>query len=238
MLPEVESTNNYATARAHEGLARHGHAVFTTVQTAGRGQRGRAWLSEPGANLALSTVLQPPGHPAAAGFSLSCALALGTYRFVKSIAGEETSIKWPNDLYWRDRKAGGILLENALQGDRWKFAVAGIGLNLNQTSFAPDYGRAVSLRQITGRSFDPEAAARTLCTFLQEAYAEWAADAAAVLAAYNAVLFRRGEAVRLRCPGRVFEGLLLGVGPQGHLRVQTAVEETFSVGEVEWIFTS
>lgn len=234
----MESTNNYATARAHAGLARHGHAVFTAHQSKGRGQRGRAWLSQPGANLALSAVLQPPGHPQAAGFTLSAAIALGTYRFVKSVAGDETRIKWPNDLYWRDRKAGGILIENAVQGNGWKFSVAGIGLNLNQTAFEEGYGRAVSLRQITGRFFDPEAAARTLCTELQGVYSEWLADPGAVLEQYNAVLYGRGETVRLRSSGRLFPARILGVDARGYLQVATALEESFAVGEVEWVFTS
>lgn len=234
-LRTVDSTNNYATALVHAGMAQHGLAVLAHEQTKGKGQRNKQWRSEAGQNIALSLVLQPPGLAPSQLFLLSMAVALGSFRFVKSVAGSETTIKWPNDLYWRDRKAGGILIENILQGSQWRFAVAGIGLNVNQTAFDPSYGRAVSLRQITGRSFDVVEAARQLCAEVDTAFRQLAEGATDMVAAYNEQLFRRGQAVRFRREGRVFEATVERVDATGRLWVRHAVEEAFEVGDVEWV---
>jgi BirA family transcriptional regulator, biotin operon repressor / biotin---[acetyl-CoA-carboxylase] ligase len=115
-LQQVESTNNYATGMVHEGMAQHGMVVFANHQTKGKGQHNRTWLSEEGKNIAMSVILQPPGLALSQSFLISMATALGVQRFFAKYAGSETKVKWPNDLYWRDRKAGGILIENIVLG--------------------------------------------------------------------------------------------------------------------------
>ena len=129
ILTSVDSTNNYAMAMVQSGQASHGDAFFSWEQTAGKGQRGRHWQTGKGQNIALSVVLEPtaikPGHQ----FYLSVAVALACYDFFNAIAGPETFIKWPNDIFWRDRKAGGVLIENVFNGNTWRFAVVGIGIN-------------------------------------------------------------------------------------------------------------
>ena len=87
-------------------------------------------------------------------FPLSMAMALGAYDWFREKAGEEACIKWPNDLYWRDRKAGGILIENLWTAGHWQFAIVGMGINLNQRSFDPAVKNPLSLLQITGRTYD------------------------------------------------------------------------------------
>ena len=77
---------------------------------------------------------------------------LAAHDFFSHYVFNNAFIKWPNDLYWRDRKAGGILIENIIRGKDWQSAVAGIGININQTSFDPDITNAISLKQITGKS--------------------------------------------------------------------------------------
>ncbi|RYZ30418.1 MAG: biotin--[acetyl-CoA-carboxylase] ligase, partial [Chitinophagaceae bacterium] len=134
-LQQVESTNNYATGMVHEGMAQHGMVVFSHYQSKGKGQHNKTWLGEVGKNIAMSVVLQPPALALSQSFLISMATALGVQRFFSKYAGSETKVKWPNDLYWRDRKAGGILIENIVLGSEWKAAVIGIGVNINQTSF-------------------------------------------------------------------------------------------------------
>ncbi|RYZ21255.1 MAG: biotin--[acetyl-CoA-carboxylase] ligase [Chitinophagaceae bacterium] len=244
-LPQVDSTNNYATALAHAGMAEHGTAVLAEHQVAGKGQRHKAWTATPGANITMSLLLAPAELAAAPGpvrltadgaFRFSMAVALGTQRFFSRYAGEETFVKWPNDLYWRDRKAGGILIENILAGDQWKWAVVGLGVNINEEAFGPAAPRAVSLRQVTGRAWDVRALALELCASLEEAFAQLAADPASIVADYHSVLFGRGQTVRLRKDNRVFAAQVLGVTETGCLRVRHGVEEEFAVGEVEWVF--
>ena len=90
----------------------HGMAIFAREQTSGKGQRGKNWVSEKDANIVLSILLNPYPLGIQDQFKLSVCVSVSIYEFFSRYAGDETKIKWPNDLYWRDRKAGGILIEN------------------------------------------------------------------------------------------------------------------------------
>ncbi|MGZ3850443.1 MAG: biotin--[acetyl-CoA-carboxylase] ligase, partial [Flavisolibacter sp.] len=213
-LPTVDSTNNYAMGLVHAGMAQHGMAVFTHDQTKGKGQRGKNWASQAGNNIALSVILEPKGLHTAQVFLLSKALALGALEFFNSLVREPGRIKWPNDLYWRDRKAGGILIENLIQGGEWRFAVAGIGLNLNQTDFGELDKKAVSVKQITGKEGDPLSLSRELCRYLETSYHQLLENPQAIAAAYQAHLYKRGEKARFKKDNRQFEATVRRVTDQ------------------------
>ncbi len=241
VLDSVDSTNNYAMAQAYAGLARHGSAYFALQQTAGKGQRGNRWHTGTGENIALSVVLSPAPLELAAQFRLSAAVALACHDFFSAYAGEETAIKWPNDLYWRDRKAGGVLIENIIGSGpggtgRWKYAVAGIGININQTQFEAPLSRAVSLRQITGVRRELMPLAKELHQRVMERVeALHRRPFADILAEYNSRLFRRGQAVLLRKGNIEFETVIREVLPDGRLFSTDRIDNYFSFGEVEWI---
>jgi BirA family biotin operon repressor/biotin-[acetyl-CoA-carboxylase] ligase len=112
ILESVDSTNNYAMAKVRTGLAKHGDGYFAMAQVSGKGQRGKTWVTEPGTNIILTLVMQPSALQLTQQFQFSAAIALAVHDFFAFYAGDETTIKWPNDIYWRDRKAGGILIEN------------------------------------------------------------------------------------------------------------------------------
>ncbi len=236
-LESVDSTNNYAMALAAERKAQHGTLVFAHDQYAGKGQRGRTWTSTPGDNIILSVVLEPVALPLSAAFSLSAAVALACHDlFSRYASSEPTSIKWPNDLYWNDRKAGGILIENQLQGDRWLYAIAGMGININQVEFPPTARNPVSLRQITGRRFEAVALAKELGACLELRYTQLLQDGATpLIAAYNAVLYRRNDLVRLKKDNAVFTTRIEKVSPQGELITSDTLERRFTFGEIEWV---
>ncbi|HMX79677.1 MAG TPA: biotin--[acetyl-CoA-carboxylase] ligase, partial [Ferruginibacter sp.] len=154
ILEAVDSTNNYAMAQVHAGLANHGLAWFAQEQTAGKGQRGKRWQTGKGKNIAMSLVLEPERFGRVKPFLLSASIALACHAFFEKYAGPPTRIKWPNDLYWGDRKAGGILIENVYHGKNWKWAVAGTGININEDRFDPELINPVSLYQITGTQYN------------------------------------------------------------------------------------
>ncbi|MFA6609111.1 MAG: biotin--[acetyl-CoA-carboxylase] ligase, partial [Candidatus Paceibacterota bacterium] len=162
-LAVVESTNIYAMDLLQANLAGHGAAFFAHQQTSGKGQRGKSWTTEPGQNIALSVIIDVSFLTITRQFPLSSMVAAASYDFFSNYAGDETRIKWPNDIYWRDRKAGGILIENLVRGNNWQGAVAGIGINLNQTGFQASVRNPVSLKQITGKQYNPVEMARELC---------------------------------------------------------------------------
>lgn len=236
VLPSVNSTNIYAMAEVHAHMAKHGMVYFALEQTAGKGQRGKQWLSAIGENIMMSAVFSMGSRSPDQQFPFSAAVALGCYDFYKSYAGDEVSIKWPNDIYWRDRKAGGILIENLIQGGGWTWAVAGIGLNINQAKFDPAISRTpVSLLQITGRQSDLMEMTRKLCVFLENRWQQFLVRPDTLVEDYNQVLFQCGERVRLKKDNRVFEAKLLKVDPSGRLVVLTSIEEQFYHGEIEFV---
>ncbi|RYG40769.1 MAG: biotin--[acetyl-CoA-carboxylase] ligase, partial [Chitinophagaceae bacterium] len=113
-LDTVDSTNNYALTQLHAGLAQHGTTFFAHEQTAGKGQRGKTWLAEKNTAVIMSIVIDPFPLGLARQFQLSACIAVSAAEVFGTYAGEGTRIKWPNDLYWGDRKAGGILIENVI----------------------------------------------------------------------------------------------------------------------------
>lgn len=125
-------------------------------QSAGRGQRGTSWEAEAGANLLFSFSFRPEGIPAARQFALSEALALAVADALGAHTGD-VCVKWPNDIYYKERKICGMLLEHRLQGGAIERTLTGVGLNVNQSRFVSDAPNPVSLWQITGHCTDRSA---------------------------------------------------------------------------------
>ncbi len=236
-LTEVESTNIHAMERLQANLAAHGAVFFAHSQTAGKGQHGKSWLAEPGKNIAMSAIIDCSFLLLNQQFPLSVMVALASHDLFSKYAGDETFVKWPNDIYWRDRKAGGILIENQVRGSNWQSAVVGIGMNLNQTVFAPDLKNPVSLKQITGKSFDTVAVAKELCGYLEKRYNQLKnGEFKSLLVEYNRHLFKRGEKVRLKKEAVNFECLVKGVSSDGELEVVCGFfQNSYRFGEVEWV---
>jgi len=234
VLERVDSTNNYAMARIDDGLAKHGMTWFTEEQTAGKGQRGKTWASEKGKNIAMSLVLSPEQCKITSHFHLSSAVAVACFEFLQGYIDDENKIKWPNDLFWRDRKAGGILIENKLQGKIWKWAVVGIGINVNQTVFDRSLNNAVSLKQITGRTFNPVELAKELQALIMKRLDEQPGPEK-ILGQYNQHLYKKNNLVTLRKGGTRFDTVIKEVSSQGKLVTVDAIEREFDFGEVDWV---
>ena len=178
-LPLVDSTNIYAMAQIKDGLAKSGSCFRADFQTHGKGQHGRVWESTKGQNLLCTYILElkqldslkkwSPTHQ----IGFSAAIALGIRSFFDGYTNGDTKIKRPNDIYWRDRKAGGILIENLGRGTEWTWSVVGIGININQTVFSPDAPNPVSLKQITGRDWEILSLQKSLTKSLNATILEW-----------------------------------------------------------------
>ncbi|MCF0244119.1 MAG: biotin--[acetyl-CoA-carboxylase] ligase [Bacteroidaceae bacterium] len=152
-LAEIASTNSYVMENIGNYAAESVAVVFTESQTAGRGMGSNSWESEAGRNIAFSIVFHPTKVKPAEQFVISMAVSVAIVRVLQEMFAAEKnrfSIKWPNDIYWKDRKLGGILIENALKGSCIATSILGIGINVNQEKFLSDAPNPVSLKQITG----------------------------------------------------------------------------------------
>lgn len=167
--------------------------LYTGFQTAGRGQAGNGWESEEGKNL-LCSILLPPRKDL---FYLNVLVSVAVHKVIRSLLfersgllslSEAVSIKWPNDIYYGDKKIAGILIENAILGNEVKYSIAGIGLNVNQTTFVSSAPNPVSLKLISGKETDIDALMQALMAQIE---ALEAIDEAQIWAYYREHLYRR-----------------------------------------------
>jgi BirA family biotin operon repressor/biotin-[acetyl-CoA-carboxylase] ligase len=235
ILSIVESTNNYAMAKLHAALVGPGTCFQAVEQTAGKGQRGKIWQSTAGQNITLSIIL-PAFHHISYPFVESAALALSCYHFIKDLGVRNVSIKWPNDVYIGDRKAAGILVENVYRGTEWMSSVAGIGINVNQTEFTENAGKAISIKQATGQDHDIIVLGRCLhlkvMEFMNALYVKSPTE---IMEEYNSRLYKKGSTVKLKKGPQVFSTVIKEVSLSGELLTCDTLEQQFAVGEVEFL---
>ena len=241
-LTEVDSTNIYAMNQVKTNLAGHGAAYLAQKQWAGKGQMGKAWEAESGQNILLSVVLDPKklvfDGLALEPSVVSMLVAVGCFNFFITYAGDETRIKWPNDIYWRDRKAAGILIENSFRGPIWQWSIAGMGVNINQTEFGTGLQKAVSLKQMTGKTFQVPALAKELCSHI-EAALQMVVDKGpgTLLELYNNALYKKGEQVQLDIEGKKITATICRVLSNGHLEIETenGSKQSHALGAIQWL---
>ncbi len=155
LFPSIESTNTYAMQEGAKG-APHGSVYIAEEQTAGRGRGDHAWHSEPYTGIYVSILLRPR-LDAADGLWLSLSTCLAVQRAIENVTELVTDIRWPNDLLFKGRKAGGILMEMNADATRIRYAVIGIGVNVNQGKFPAELSsEATSLRLETDRQIARE----------------------------------------------------------------------------------
>ncbi|MGV3631507.1 MAG: biotin--[acetyl-CoA-carboxylase] ligase [Bacteroidota bacterium] len=214
----LESTNNYAANLHSEGKIEHGTVILAGNQTAGKGQRGAQWDSEPYKNLAFTCFLQHDNLAVQQHFYLNQVISLACAAFLNS-THPGFSIKWPNDLVYNTAKAGGILVENQLGGEHINSSIIGIGINLNQTDFG-SYN-ATSLQLLTGKSYDINESALLLCGQLNFWYNELKLGKLdKIRASYLEHLWLLNTVSRFRDDKGEFEGIITGTDESGQLLVQ------------------
>jgi BirA family biotin operon repressor/biotin-[acetyl-CoA-carboxylase] ligase len=170
----TDSTNDLIDRWAH-GSGPEGMVVFAETQNQGRGRLGRKWVSPPGSGLWFSVLLRPRMAPQAAT-QLTILSAVALARAIESETDLQPSIKWPNDIVFGNRKAGGILLELRAELDRIRHVVLGIGLNVcvPPEAWPPELQSiVVSLQDLTSQPIDRASLAATILSELNLAYLQW-----------------------------------------------------------------
>ncbi len=236
-FPELESTNSYCRDLIHNEEVPEGTVVHALTQTKGRGQGAKTWESEPGKNLTFSVILHPVFLNPADQFLLSMIASLAITGFLDNHIGG-ISIKWPNDIYVENKKTAGILIENSVMHNRIESSVMGIGVNVNQDKFSAGLTSAVSLRQITGKSFDLHQCLNSLCGEIARLYRLLRQGGhEEIKRNYTSMLYRLNEECTFRSSGREFSATPKGVDETGRLIVELpgGVKKHFSLQELEFL---
>ncbi len=221
-VSQTASTNTYLSRLA--ATLPGGTVIYTPCQTAGRGQKGNSWESEDGKNLTFSHLLKRPPVKARDQFYLSEAAAVAVVEALSAEAGDGFSVKWPNDVYWQDKKVCGMLLENSLDGSDIAHCIVGIGINVNQERFLSDAPNPVSLKGITGREHDLMALLKRVCSRIEQLVAGLADDNARNLlhGQYMASLYRNDGQLHPYedADGHRFMASVDGIAPDGTLTLR------------------
>jgi len=237
-IKEVDSTNTFLkTLLSNSKPLPEGTVIMAESQYAGRGQQQNKWHSEPGKNLTFSILLNPSFLPITDQFDLNRIVSLGVFDALEPYLGDKLKIKWPNDIYYDNRKLGGILIETHVQGSQIKNAIIGIGLNINQESFDPGAGNAVSLKQILHRDYDLRTILSEICGHIEAYYLNLKAGKFSfVRNTYLTRLYWLNEVKRFRSNDRVFEGIIRNVKDEGLLVVESSqVMQEFSLKQIEFL---
>lgn len=205
-IDETDSTNRWLREQGGEENV----VVWADYQTAGRGCGTNHWESERGKNLTFSMLLHPHDVPAQKQFRISRAISLALCKALGQHIGD-LSIKWPNDIYWRDGKIGGILIEVTLQGNKVKDCIIGIGLNINQRVFRSDAPNPVSMWQICEQETDCEQLLQEILQAFQEYMGKSNKDE------YQSMLYRRKGFHPYADKDGAFMAEIIDVEDDGHL---------------------
>ncbi len=238
-LSAIDSTNTYLKQLVKETLLQDETVVLTNRQLSGRGQIGNGWLSREGQSLTFSMFKAFDGMQTERQFMISMAVSLAIVKALKSFNVPQIAIKWPNDILSANRKIGGILIENVLEGSFIKYSIIGIGLNVNETDF-PNLPQASSMKLETGKNFQLE---EVLDTILKNVFKNLnnlsAMDFSELKRLYENNLFRKKMVSVFETPeSSRFNGIIKGVSDIGELLVETENDplQKFQLKEVKLIY--
>ena len=152
---EINSTNVYLYDNMAEKSDISDMVVVASHQTAGRGMDKNRWESEAGKNLLFSIALNVNFLEAENQFKISQAVSVAIVEtLAQFIDNQKLFIKWPNDIYFGDKKLAGMLIQNTVEGCMMGLTIIGIGLNVNQIEFSKDIPNPISLKMISGKDYD------------------------------------------------------------------------------------
>jgi len=217
ILDRVGSTNEFLQESFTEIFPEGLKAVATFNQTDGRGQRGNKWLSEPGCNISYSIIFRPDKIQAQDQFIISQVVALSVKSFLEKYI-KNVSVKWPNDIFCKEKKIAGILIENQLTGSMIKYSIVGIGVNVNQIDFPAEIPDAISLSLISGLKYDLLKLTEELHQSIYKPLSGLSMDQAETIQRYYLnSLFRRDGFHRYSDKNGTFNASICGIGAQGNL---------------------
>lgn len=238
-LEETKSTNSWLLEQLTKGVTLADETVvWTTRQTAGRGQVGNSWEAEPNKNISFSVLLRPAFLAPRHQFVLSEMTALAVADSIP-----DSVIKWPNDIYVGDEKICGMLIENQLMGNSMSYSVLGIGINVNQERWVGNAPNPTSMKLITGQEYNPEQVLQQVVERLHYYYMQLKNDAIGIRGLIHDRFQQRLYRAKGLYPyvdaqtGELFQARIKEVEPIGllHLQPETGEERIYSFKEVKFV---
>ena len=240
ILDNCNSTNSEAKRWAELQRLKHGEVIFTHCQKAGRGQRDNIWKSEAYQNLTFSIFLDPMFLKIKEQFDLNIIISLALLQTAGSLIPthlkSHLQIKWPNDLYFKDKKMAGILIESVIKGKKIDFTIVGIGMNINERIQLPS---AISLYQITNSVFVIidvlEKVLKNIQTCMEQFESK---NYQTIIYKYLNHLYnyQQDSVFKDVQSNHYFYGQIIGVKRQGEVQIQTATGlKTFSSGQIQFV---
>ncbi|MBR4039433.1 MAG: biotin--[Clostridia bacterium] len=213
---ETDSTNRQARILAMEGAA-HGTLVLADRQTAGRGRRGRGWISPAGEGIFMTLIVRPQARPSQAA-KMSLSLALAVARAIRRETGLDARIKWPNDIVIGGRKVCGLLLEMDATAQKINSIAAGVGINVHQTRFDEEIAHtASSLDLLAGRRISRNALVRAFLAEFERAQTLCDEE---MMCEYRGLSATIGQRVQVIALDGTYTGTAKGITQSGSLLVE------------------
>ncbi|MEX2641594.1 MAG: biotin--[acetyl-CoA-carboxylase] ligase [Balneolales bacterium] len=223
---ELDSTNGYVKSKKKAETA-HGLTCIADSQRQGRGLYGKTWETQPAANLTFTVVFKPALNNCLQTLNLMSALSVS--EVLQQQTGLNFSLKWPNDVYYGNRKIGGLLTETSFTGPNLDRILLGIGLNINQREFNGElHDKACSLSLITDKDgFCREDLLAHILNQIEHNYQQWENNDQLLIRGINRKLIGYGKWVRLQVDGVHSKepSKLLGVNSSGFLHVLNNEDE-------------
>jgi BirA family biotin operon repressor/biotin-[acetyl-CoA-carboxylase] ligase len=240
-LKSVQSTNTYSLDMLADEHLFEGDTICADFQEAGKGLDKNTWESESGKNLLASFVVCPNYIKPESQFILNKIVSLAVSDFVKEILPKkDVKIKWPNDIYVGDEKIAGILINNSINGTEICLSVIGIGLNINQIKFLSNTPNPVSLKKLSGKSFDVNTCLIRLSDYLNLRFRQIMQDKINVLdKEYLSNLYRYKEFADYKIDNRLINAKIVGLNQYGKLCLKSKDITTYccDLKEVEFVIS-
>ena len=232
-LDKVDSTNNFAANLIEEQLCRNGALILADTQTAGKGQRGSLWESEPGKNLLCSYVYFPDNLSVNFLQEFNMCLSISLIKCLNYFE-IDAEIKWTNDILADGKKISGILIENNVRAGKVKSMIFGIGLNINQQSFI-NLG-ATSMALIRGAEFSIDEVSLQLTKEFNHWVSFVGGDHQDLKLVYLNLLYGINTIHRFQSQDQEFEGIIVGVNDFGDLEINVLGEiRSFKNKEISFL---
>lgn len=235
-LPATDSTNLHLKRLMQSGEAKHGLLIRSDFQTGGRGYAGNGWESEAGKNLLFSFYVEFNHFPAEQQFLLSQGISLSICRTLSAYSAG-FKVKWPNDVYYHQKKIGGILIENQISGALLKSSLIGVGINILQEKFISTAPNPISLKQILIYNPDIELIFNDLLQNFSDCFGKLeAGNHEQIREEYLQKLYRINEWHPMRIDKRIETLSITGVNAYGMLQLRDKSGKLLEAGFKEVAF--